>query len=100
LERISADDYNVTYSTGEVMTKAQEIAKLKSVPAGALKLSTEATKVRIYGDTAVLTGILNQNGTDAGMPRNLRLRYTDVWVKRGGRWQVVAAQLTNIPVPQ
>lgn len=100
LERITADDYNMTAPTGQVMTKAQEIAMLKSVPAGALKLSTEDTKVRIYGDTAVLTGILNQNGMDAGKPRTLRLRYTDVWVKRGGRWQVVAAQLTNMPLPQ
>jgi ketosteroid isomerase-like protein len=97
LERIKADDYNITYSTGEVMTKAQEIAKLKSMPAAAFKLNTEDTRVRLYGDTAVLTGALIQSWTDNGKPMNVRLRYTDVWAKRNGRWQVVAAQLTNIP---
>jgi ketosteroid isomerase-like protein len=97
LERIKADDYNITYSTGEVMNKAQEIAKLKSMPAGAFKLNTEDTKVRLYGDTAVLTGVIIQSWADSGKPMNARLRYTDVWVKRSGRWQVVAAQLTNIP---
>jgi ketosteroid isomerase-like protein len=97
LERIKADDYSITYSTGEVMTKAQEIAKLKSMPAGAFKLNTEGTKVRVYGDTAVLTGALIQSWTDNGKQMDVRLRYTDVWAKRNGRWQVVAAQLTNIP---
>lgn len=101
LERIKADDYSITYSTGEVMSKAQEIAKLKSSPVagGAFKLNTENTKVRIYGDTAVLTGVLIQSWTDNGKAMNARLRYTDVWVKRNGRWQVAVAQLTNIPDP-
>ena len=99
LERIKADDYSITYSTGEVMSKAQEIAKLKSMPApaGAFKLNTEDTKVRVYGDTAVLTGVLIQSWTDNGKQVSTRLRYTDVWVRRNGRWQVTAAQLTNIP---
>jgi ketosteroid isomerase-like protein len=99
LGRIEADDYNVTYPTGEVMTKAQEIARLKDMPAGTLKLNTEDTKVRINGETATLTGILIQNWMDNGKSMNVRLRYTDVWIKRNGRWQVVAAQLTNIPEP-
>jgi ketosteroid isomerase-like protein len=99
LERIQADDYSITYSTGEVMSKAQEIAKLKAMPAGAagFSLKSEETKVRVYGDTAVLTGALSQSWTQDGKPMSTRLRYTDVWVKRNGRWQVTAAQLTNIP---
>jgi ketosteroid isomerase-like protein len=99
LERIEADDFNLTYSTGDVITKAQELANLKSSAAGnpAFKLSTEDTKVRLYGDSAVLTGVLIQQTTDNGKEMAVRMRYTDVWVKRNGRWQVVAAQLTKMP---
>ena len=99
LERIEADDFSITYSTGEVITKAQELAKLKSNAAAdpAFRLSTEEAKTRLYGDTAVLTGVLIQQWTDNGKEMAVRVRYTDVWVKRNGRWQVVAAQLTKMP---
>jgi ketosteroid isomerase-like protein len=99
LERIEADDFNITYSNGESRTKAEELAHLKSNSdgAGTFKLNTEDTKVRLFGDTAVLTGILIQQLTNNGKEMNVRARYTDVWVKRNGRWQVVAVQLTKMP---
>lgn len=98
LERIEADDYSITYSTGEVVTKAQQLAVMKTdTTGGAFTFSTEDTKVRVYGDTAVLTGVLIRSWMDGGNHMNVRLRYTDVWVKRSGRWQITAAQLTKIP---
>ncbi len=99
LERIEADDFSITYSTGDSRTKAQELAHLKSNSdgEGTFKLSTEDTKVRVYGDTTVLTGTLIQQRVDNGKEINLRVRYTNVWVKRNGRWQVVAVQFTKMP---
>ena len=41
---------------------------------------------------AVVTGILVVQGRSAGKPYLHRYRFTDTWVKRGGRWQIVAAQ--------
>jgi ketosteroid isomerase-like protein len=101
LERIAADDYSITSITGEVMTKAQDLAKLKTYIAAdaAFKLSTEDAKTRVYGDTAVLTGALTNSWTDSGKEMNVRVRYTNVWVKRNGRWQVVAVQFTKMPEP-
>lgn len=100
MARIEADDFTITYPNGEVVTKAQEAERIKaSKPRtdGSLELSTEGTLVRFYGDTAVLTGIFIQKEKMKADERITRERYTDVWVKRNGRWQVVASQLTKIP---
>ena len=100
MSRIEADDFTITYPNGEVVTKAQETERIKaSKPRtdGSLELSTEGTLVRFYGDTAVLTGVFIQKEKLKAEERITRERYTDVWVKRNGRWQVVASQLTKIP---
>jgi len=53
----------------------------------------EALQVHHYGSvTAVVTGWLVVKGRGASGPFNRRYRFTDTWVKREGRWQIVAAQ--------
>jgi ketosteroid isomerase-like protein len=106
MERIEADDFLITFPDGRVMTKADEIANLKKpVPAGpGPTFMTADTKIRVYGDTAILTGKFIQKGTYADGPRkgqdyNIQERYTDVYVKRNGRWQVVSSHLTAIAPP-
>ena len=107
MERIEADDFMITFADGVMRTKADEIASLKGpAPAGTPPIfMTAETKVRLYGDTAVLTGKVIMKGTYAegskkGEEYNLQYRYTDVYVKRSGRWQVVASHLTGLPSPQ
>ena len=106
MERIEADDFMITFPDGRVMTKADEIANLKKpAPAGpGPTFMTADTKVRIYGDTAILTGKFIQKGTYADGPRkgqdyNIQERYTDVYVKRNGRWQVVSSHLSALAPP-
>jgi ketosteroid isomerase-like protein len=100
LARIEADEFTVTYADGKVLTKAQDIELAKKSTAAELKLSTEDAKVRVYGDTAVITGILVQKMKEGEKEVTVRERYTDVWAKRNGRWQAVATALTTIPQPQ
>jgi ketosteroid isomerase-like protein len=106
MERIEADDFMITYSDGTMRGKADEIANLKKpAPEGPPPIfMTADTKVRVYGDTAVLTGKVIQKGTyrdgpQKGQDYNFQHRYTDVYVKRNGRWQVVASQLTALASP-
>jgi ketosteroid isomerase-like protein len=103
MERILADDFLIVYPDGNMLTRADEIGALKKpAPAGGMPaLSAEQSKVRVYGDTAVITGILVQKGTlpdgpNKGNAFETRDRYTDVYVKRAGRWQVVSSHLTTI----
>jgi len=53
----------------------------------------EAMRVHRYGPvTAVVTGWLVVRGRGAHGAFDRRYRFTDTWVKRAGRWQIVAAQ--------
>jgi uncharacterized protein (TIGR02246 family) len=103
IDRIEANDFVITHADGRMMTKADEIASLKKpAPAGpGPTFMTSDTKVRVYGDAAVLTGKFIQKGVYGDGPKkgqeyNIQQRYTDVYVKRDGRWQVVASHLTGI----
>src|SRR5262245_36921493 len=66
LERVYADDYIVIGTNGAVRNKAQVIADIKS---GALKVESikdDELKVRVYGDTAILTGRSTSKVKDKG----------------------------------
>lgn len=100
MDRIVADDFSITHADGSVQTKTQIMEMLKSPrPAGgpAFTFSTEDVQARAYGDTVILTGRLMQRGERNGQQVTMQSRYTDTYVKRQGRWQVVASQLTRLP---
>lgn len=97
--RIFADDAVLTGPDGAVQTKAQLLADVKS---GALVLeSSEMSdmKVRVHGDAAVVTYATNDKGTYKGQDVSGRYRWTDVFVRRGGSWQIVASQGTPVQKP-
>ena len=97
LEDILSDDLTYTHTTAAFETKAEFIGKLKS---GQLKYETftpEDFRVRVYGTTGVLTGIANVKVQVKGEPLSFRLRFTDVYVKKDNRWQMVAWQATRLP---
>jgi ketosteroid isomerase-like protein len=99
LDRLYADDYIVTQSFG-ILSKAQLMDAYKS---GRLKYTSASDKdrsVRVYGDTAVTTGILMLKGQNPKGDFTSNTRYTGVWVKQQGRWRLVAAQLSEIPQQQ
>jgi ketosteroid isomerase-like protein len=54
--------------------------------------SNEDMKVHLYGDTAVVTGILHTAGSGKEGKFDRRYRFTDTWLFRENRWQIIAAQ--------
>lgn len=95
MKRILADNFTITYSNGQFLTKEQEIANLRQrrPQDPSLSISTEDTQVRLYGETAVLTGRLIEKGASF----RFLSRYTDTYVKQQGQWRIVASQLTRLP---
>lgn len=88
---------DVSSRTGEHQNKAQAVAAAKAdkVIFDALELSDLSS--RIEGDVAVVTGINRVRGKDAqGKAFDRRVRFTDTFIKRDGRWQVWATQGTDI----
>jgi uncharacterized protein (TIGR02246 family) len=95
--RIVGDDYVFTNQDAVVRTKAQMVAAYES---GSIKYESskfDEIKVQAYGDTAVVTGRQTLKGQDSGKDLSGQFRYTRVYVKRQGRWQLVATQVTRIP---
>ncbi len=86
IEENVTPDYRYTASDGTVMTKAELIERSRRDKAG---IAT-ATHMQVFrhGDTAVVIGVWTQ-GTR-------HLRFTDTFVRNGGKWLCLAGQTTPI----
>jgi ketosteroid isomerase-like protein len=98
LDRLMADDYVLTTVSGEVVNKARVLAEVKSANATADVRNTEVA-VRVYGDVAIVTGLVLISGKFNEKDVSTRSRYIKVYVKRQGHWRVVAAQATLVAQP-
>jgi ketosteroid isomerase-like protein len=52
--------------------------------------------VRVYGDTALVIGRWTARGNNDGQPFDYAARFLSIYVRREGRWQMVAEQSTEI----
>ena len=95
LERTYADDYVYTHTNGVVLSKTQEITQATS---GESKWTSDIASdinVRVFGDAAIVTGLETIQGTAKDYAPGPR-RFTDIWVKRNGRWQQVGGHSTLV----
>lgn len=101
-ERVEADEFIFTDSGGGTTTKAEDVASLDKPP-GEFRLvsyDVDQMKVSIYGKTAVVTGLVTSTYNGGGRESVIRTRFTDTFVKRDGRWQIVAGHSSRIREPQ
>jgi ketosteroid isomerase-like protein len=99
LGALLADELTYTHSSGRVDTKVQFLDSLRTGRQKYFAIAPEDTAVRVFGDTAVSTGQSAMHVSAGGQESRFRIRFTDVWVRRGGRWQMVAWQSTRLPEP-
>ena len=95
--RLVADDWVVIDPNGEIVDRTRFFKVIKS---GALThdtMDSEDFRVRVYGDSAVVTAITSTKGKFIGEEFSTRERATDVFVRREGRWQCVLTHLTRLP---
>jgi hypothetical protein len=97
LERLIADDYVLHNSGGQRQDKTSFIAD-QIAPGYKLEPFEVTEKVeKVMGDAAILGGVARARGTSGGEPYDVKLRFIDVWAKRGGKWVVVMSQATRVP---
>jgi ketosteroid isomerase-like protein len=94
LDRIYADDFSGVAASGRVVNKAQLMEIFKANDPR-LTFTTDEVGVRLFGETAVVTGRLTGKTPDGEIIGSSRFMH--VYVKQQGRWQFVAGQSTNIP---
>lgn len=98
-ERVLAEDYSGTGRNGEVTNKAQSVANVKSGSPSFESFSYDDVNVRVYGNTAVVTGRATVKGRDRGQDISGQTHYTRVYVKQPGGWQLVSHQITPVAQP-
>jgi ketosteroid isomerase-like protein len=96
-ERLAAEDFRFIEDDGHVLDRAQYIAARSHNPENVESAVQDEIEVRQYGDAAIATGGSTIRGTRGSVPFVYRFRWTDVYVRRDGRWQVVSGQLTPLP---
>ena len=101
LERILAPDFVHQLASGDAITKRQHIGFVVAHPSpSGIERTFERLEVRLYGATAIATGIVRASTPPtSGATAARRTVFTDVFVKRDGRWQAVSAQETTILPP-
>lgn len=90
LQAILADDFVDIDWQGKVRHKSDLI----DAPPGAKEVTQHVTglRIRVWGDTAVATGVNVAHSTTKGW--TVEVPFTDVYVRIGGRWRAVSAQET------
>jgi ketosteroid isomerase-like protein len=93
-EKLVADDWIAIGPDGKSQTKAQRAAEIKGAHISSATMGD--MKVRVFGDTAVVTGTDDEITMKAGQKSSDHYAWTDVFVKRNGKWLAVASQTAQI----
>jgi ketosteroid isomerase-like protein len=86
--------FTLTGSTGTLTTREQEVADLRSGTRYQVFRNRDS-RVRLYGDAAVVTGITHVEGQAQGKPYALDFQFTDTYVRRPQGWVIVASHASR-----
>ncbi len=97
LRRIIAEDWVGTDDKGKVSNREHAISQITANPDVIESNDNFDMQVRVYGNTAVVIGGARERGTRNGTAYTDTYRWTDVFVKRGGRWGAGVSQFAKVP---
>jgi ketosteroid isomerase-like protein len=92
-----AEDFRIIDGRGNVENKAQFVAGVMDAKLVIDPYTVEDFEVRLYGDTALLSGRTRMTGKHDGQPFTSDYRYIDIYVRRAGGWKIVSVQITRLP---
>jgi ketosteroid isomerase-like protein len=90
-----ADDWIIVDSDGGIIDKTRFLGVIKSGALSHEMMESTDLRVRLYGNTAVATGLTTTKGKFMGQDFSSCERATDIFVKQNNRWQCVFTQLTR-----
>lgn len=96
LDAMLGDDLIYTHSSARLDTKKSIIDNMKSGSTVYASVVPSDVKAQDLGDTVVLTGVAQIKVNSGGKPMEFGVRFTDVYTKRDGRWQMVTWQSTKL----
>jgi len=96
LKRVLADDYLLINSQDKREDKAQFIADYTAPGFRMDPFRIEDQVIMVWSDGAVLGGMVRMTGLSGGKPYSIRLRFSDIWAKRNGTWQVIYTHANHV----
>src|SRR5262245_20229226 len=96
LDRILAQEFVNTDSDGRLATRAEVMARRKSGAVKYAAFTQDDYKVHLFGDTAVVAGRSTSKGTRDGKDYSAQERFTDVFMRRDGRWQAISTHSSRV----
>lgn len=99
LSSLLSDEFVITIEDGSVYSKAGYISHTADSGVHVQVAEMSDVRVRTHGDTAIVTGSYHEKGESSGKPYEYHDRFTDVWIKAAGKWQVIASHY-SVPYKQ
>ena len=94
IERLVTDDWIIINADGGIIDRERFLGVIKSGALTHEMMESEGIRVRVYGDSAVVSALTRSKGKFMGQEFTTHERSTDVFVRRDGQWQCVLTQLT------
>jgi ketosteroid isomerase-like protein len=99
MDRILADDFVLVTGRGKTQSKADLLKEARSKAIIYEHQEDSNQKVRVWGDTAVVTALLWAKGTEEGKPFEYKLWFSDIYVRTATGWRYLFAQ-ASLPLPK
>jgi ketosteroid isomerase-like protein len=98
LGRVYADELSIVSTEGRISSKEVTLENMKRTPESIKRsFSVEQVRVRVVGDTAIVTGIRNIGVQIGNQEQKNKVRFTDTYARRQGSWQLLASHSSRIP---
>ncbi|MDP9038788.1 MAG: nuclear transport factor 2 family protein [Acidobacteriota bacterium] len=100
MDKLLAEDYVGITMTGQVVTKMQQLERLRSRELVLTRIDLDDVKVKLIGTTAIVTSLANIDGTNDGAAVHGTYRYTRVYTRLpSGVWKITSSEATRVGPP-
>ena len=85
------EDFVITFEDGSTYSKTGYLSYSATTSTRVELVEMPELKIRVHGSTAIVTGVYHERGEDKKGPYDYRDRFTDVWMKKGTKWLLIAS---------
>ena len=100
MDKLLSDDYVGITMAGQIVTKVQQLDRMRNRNLVLSKIELDDVKVKLIGSTAIVTSLAEVDGTNDGTPMHGTYRYTRVYSRLpSGNWKITNFEATRVGPP-
>ena len=85
------EDFVITFEDGSTYSKTGYLSYSATTSTRVDQVEMTDMKIRVHGNTAIVTGVYHERGADKKGPYDYHDRFTDVWMRKGTKWLLIAS---------